>query len=59
MGTLVPGRQAMVKAKRELSSLVERHLVLVFTAKLRKSTDSLVDPFVTVDLLSTRGFGSW
>lgn len=48
----------MVETKRELSSLVQRHLVLVLASKLGESTDTLVDPLIAVDLVSTHRL-SW
>jgi hypothetical protein len=42
------------QAQLVLRGLVERHLVLVLAALLRKGADALVDPLVTVDLGATR-----
>jgi hypothetical protein len=43
----------MVETKGKLSSLVHRHLVFILAAQLSEGTNSLVDPFVTIDFLPT------
>ena len=50
--TTIPIWDAMVETKRHLSSLVHGHFVLIFAAHLSKGTDTLVQPLITVDLLS-------
>ena len=52
IGPLIPNRETMVETERHLSSLVHGHLVLILASELSESAYSLVDPLITVDLLT-------
>lgn len=51
---LPPCGQAVKQTKRVLRGLVERHLMLVLASLLGKGTNPFMNPFVTVDLGTTR-----
>lgn len=53
VGASIPIRNTVVEAERQLCGLVLWHIVSIFTAHLGKGADSLMDPLVTVDFLST------
>lgn len=48
----VPGRQTVKQTKRLLSLLVHGHFMLELAALLSEGAGSIMDPLVTVDLLT-------
>lgn len=57
---LPPSWESMEKAERELSRLVQGHLVLVLATLLGESTNPLMNPFITINfglLRRDRGSG--
>jgi hypothetical protein len=47
----------MIETERELSGFIHGHLMLILASQLGKCTNTLVDPFITVYLLSARSLG--
>lgn len=59
IGASIPVWKAMVQAKRHLSFLVHRHLMLVLASHLGKSTNTLMDPLVAINLFTTTRWVRW
>ena len=57
LSAFIPSWKAMVETKRELSGFIHGHLMLILASQLGKCTNALVDPFITVYLLSARSLG--
>lgn len=53
----VPGRQTVEQTKRLLGLLVHGHIVSKFAALLSEGAGSIVNPLVTIDLLTAAGTG--